>query len=103
MAAEKMLDFSDCTIVTPPKLGKLEQKAVTVLQEEIQKRTGIKPSTTAGWPGGPKPLIVVCLQSELEQISVPFLYDIKNITIPGSEGFCVDMHACLFTLVPIDR
>jgi len=92
-----MLDFSDCVIVTPTKLGKVEQKAVVVLQEEIQKRTGIKPSTTTRWPDGPKPLIVVCLQSELEQIGVPFLYDIKNITIPGSEGFCVTLKHAVVT------
>ena len=35
------LDFSGAVIVAPPDLGGTEQKAVTVLREEIQKRTGI--------------------------------------------------------------
>ena len=86
-AAEKMLDFSDCVIVTPPKLGKVEQKAVVVLQEEIQKRTGIQLPKTNRWPSANQPVIAVGLQSQTRQFVSPFLADLKNITIPGKEGF----------------
>ncbi|MHC4622833.1 MAG: hypothetical protein ACYS4W_02910, partial [Planctomycetota bacterium] len=50
LAGQEMLDFSDCVIVAPGSLSKVEQKAVAVLQEEIQKRTGITPQTTKNWP-----------------------------------------------------
>ena len=86
-AAEKMLDFSNCVIVTPPKLRKVEQKAVVVLQEEIQKRTGIQLPKTNRWPSADQPVIAVGLQSQTRQFVGPFLSDTKNIRIPGKEGF----------------
>jgi len=88
-AAEKMLDFSDCVIVTPTKLGKVEQKAVVVLQEEIRKRTGIQLPKTNRWPSADQPVIAVGLQSQTRQFVGPFLSDTKNIRIPGKEGFCL--------------
>ena len=88
-AAEKMLDFSDCVIVTPTKLGKVEQKAVVVLQEEIQKRTGIQLVRADVWPSADQPVIAVGLQSQTRQFVSPFLSDMKNIRIPGKEGFCL--------------
>jgi hypothetical protein len=88
-AAQKMLDFSNCAIVTPKKLGKVEQKAVVVLQEEIQKRTGIQLPKTNRWPSADQPVIAVGLQSQTRQFVGPFLSDTKNIRIPGKEGFCL--------------
>jgi len=89
IAAEKMLDFSNCVIVTPTKLGKVEQKAVIVLQEEIQKRTGINLAKADRWPSADQPVIAVGLQSQINQFAGPFLSRIKNIRIPGKEGFCL--------------
>jgi len=86
-AAQKMLDFSDCVIVTPAKLGKVEQKAVTVLAEEIEKRTGIKLAKTNRWPSDRRPVIAVGLQSQIKQFAGPFSSEIRDI--PGSEGFCL--------------
>jgi len=88
-AAEKMLDFSDCVIVTPSKPGKVEQKAVTVLQEEIQKRTGIRLPKATRWPRDHKPVIAVGLRAQVEQFAAPLLSDVENVAIPGSEGFCL--------------
>ncbi len=41
-ASSASLDFTSSVIVTAPKLERLEHKAVTVLREEIHKRTGIQ-------------------------------------------------------------
>ncbi len=49
-AAEVMEDFSNCVIVTPAKSGPVEAKAITVLQEEIKKRTGIYITVQNTWP-----------------------------------------------------
>jgi len=84
-----MLDFSDCVIVTGAKPGKVEQKAVVVLQEEIQKRTGIQLPKTNRWPSADQPVIAVGLQSQIEQFAGPFLSEAKNMGIPGEEGFCL--------------
>ncbi|MHC4338321.1 MAG: hypothetical protein ACYSTG_10330, partial [Planctomycetota bacterium] len=87
IAAENMLDFSKCVIVTPKKLGKVEQKAVTVLQEEIQKRTGMQLPKTNRWPGDDQAVIAVGLQSQIKKFAGPFLSDTKKMRIPGKEGF----------------
>ncbi|MHC4215892.1 MAG: glycoside hydrolase family 20 zincin-like fold domain-containing protein, partial [Planctomycetota bacterium] len=83
MAAEGMLDFSNCVIVTDKNPGKLEQKAVSVLQEEIQKRTGIKPKAGAYKPAANTPAIIVGLQSNATA------KDAKKAAIAGAEGFYI--------------
>ncbi|MHC4482480.1 MAG: hypothetical protein ACYSW4_02915 [Planctomycetota bacterium] len=91
IAAQKMLDFSDCVVVVPKGPGKIEQKAVTVLQEEIQKRTGIKLPVTGDWPGGGKAVIAVGLQPQIHQVTAPLilLSDSSPMVRPASEGFCL--------------
>jgi hypothetical protein len=89
IAAEKMLDFCDCVIVTAQKPGKVEQKAIAVLQEEIEKRTGIKPRLIHDWPSDTQAVIAVGLQSQIRQFADRVLSEIENIDIPGSEGFCL--------------
>jgi hypothetical protein len=86
-AAQKMLDFSDCVIVTPPKLEKLEQKAVTILQQEIEKRTAIKLPVTHTWPGQGKAVIAVGPVSQMRQFAGPLLFEIRHAVGPGREGF----------------
>jgi hypothetical protein len=83
MAAEGMLDFSKCVIIIDKNPGKLEQKAVTVLQEEIQKRTGIKPKAVNFDPAEKTPAIFVGLQSNATA------KDAKNAKISGAEGFYI--------------
>jgi len=85
--AADMLDFSDSVIVVPRDTGRVEQKAVVVLQEEIQKRTGIQLSTTHQWPAGGKSVIAVGLQSQIKQFGGPLTSEAQKIEIPGKEGF----------------
>jgi len=82
-----LLDFSSCVIVVGGQLGPLEQKAITVLREEIQKRTGIMPETAHDWPAGNKPVVAVGLGSQAAQFAGPFLADVSGIVIGGDEGF----------------
>ena len=89
LAAQKTLDFSDCVVVTRPNAGKVERKAVLVLQEEVQKRTGIKLSEAHRWPGDSRAVIAVGLQSQMGQFAGPFSSDVENVNIPGDEGFCL--------------
>jgi hypothetical protein len=86
-AAQKMLDFSDCVIVTAANPGRYEQKAVTVLQEEIAGRTGIEPAQVDRWPAGAKAVIAVGLESQKRQFAKPFQDDKRLIGIAGAEGF----------------
>jgi hypothetical protein len=81
------LDFSTSVLVTPPNLGATEQKAITVLREEIQKRTGIDLPQATQWPAAPGPVIAVGLQSRLKQFAGPFAAELEKTRIPGPEGF----------------
>ncbi len=58
-ASKTNLDFTNSVIVTPRKLDKLEHKAITVLQEEIQKRTGIRLNTATKWPKNQQTVIAI--------------------------------------------
>jgi len=85
--AASTVEFSDCVIVTAKQQGSVEQKATAVLQEEIEKRTGISLKTTDSWPGGNESVIAVGLISQMEQLAGPVLADVQKLNIPGAEGF----------------
>jgi len=86
-ATQNMLDFSDCIIVTPEKLAKVEQKVITILQEEIQKRTGIAIAVTNKWPKDDTSVIAVGTKDKLKKFAGPFSSEFKNLNIGGAEGF----------------
>ena len=48
-----------------------ERKAVTVLCEEIEKRTGIQLKQATQWPDSPTPVIALGLQSQVKQFAGP--------------------------------
>ena len=66
-ASGTSFDFTNSVIVTPLKLERLEQKAITVLREEIQKRTGIQLSTLTEWPKNQQSVIAV---GQTEQMKI---------------------------------
>lgn len=86
-ATQNMLDFSDCIIVTPEKLAKVEQKVITILQEEIQKRTGIAIAVTNKWSKEDTSVIAVGPKDKLKKFAGPFSSEFKNLNIGGAEGF----------------
>ena len=86
-ASAASLDFTNSVIVTPPKLEKLEQKAITVLQEEIQKRTGIQLSTLTEWPKNQQPVIAVGQTAQIRLLAVSYADILENGRTPGKEGF----------------
>jgi len=83
----KMLDFSDCVILAAEETGKIQQKAVTILQEEIHKRTGIKPKVTHLLPADSKSIIAV-MKKQPGQFALN-LSGMSNLNVPGPEGFCL--------------
>ena len=88
-ALDANLDFSKSIIITPRRMGGVERKAVTVLQEEIQKRTGILLSASAKWPGGKQPVIAIGLLNQIKDFAGPYVDLFKTGKKPGKEGFCL--------------
>ncbi len=86
-ASKTNLDFTNSVIVTPQKLGKLERKAITVLQEEIQKRTGILLNTLTKWPKNQQTVIAIGQEGQMEDFAGPYSNIFTNGHTLSREGF----------------
>jgi len=86
-ASNTNLDFTNSVIVTPRKLDKLEQKAITVLQEEIQKRTGIQLNTATKWPKNQQTVIAIGQEEQMKDFAGPYSNIFANGQTLNKEGF----------------
>ena len=86
-ASSANLDFTNSVIVTPPKLERLELKAITVLREEIQKRTGIQLSTLTQWPKNQQSVIAVGQTGQIKILAGPYSDILEDGQALGKEGF----------------
>jgi hypothetical protein len=81
------LDFTDSVIVAPPKLERLEQKAITVLREEIQKRTGIQLSTLTKWPENQRSVIAVGQTAQMKMLAGSYSDILEDGKTLNREGY----------------
>lgn len=86
-ASVKSLDFTNSVIVTPTKLEKLEQKAIIVLLEEIQKRTGIQLKISTEWPKNQQPVIAVGQTGQIKVLAGTYSNILEDGQNLGKEGF----------------
>ncbi len=86
-ASNTNLDFTNSVIVTPRKLGKLEHKAITVLQQEIHKRTGIRLNTATKWPKNQQTVIAVGQEEQMKDFAGPYSNIFANGQSLDKEGF----------------
>ena len=86
-AADASLEFTNSIIVVPSKLERLEQKAITVLREEIHKRTGIQLNTLTEWPENRRPVIAVGQAEQMKILAGPYSGILENGQGLGKEGF----------------
>jgi hypothetical protein len=95
VAAERHRLFSDCVVVAPQQMGEVEEKALAVLQEEIEKRTGIRPERTSQWPEDAKLVIAIGLQSQVPQFAGPFADTLKmgSLGLPGADSFYLSVRS----------
>jgi hypothetical protein len=63
------LDFTNSVIVTPANTDKLELRAITVLREEIQKRTGVRLNTLVEWPARRQAVICVGETAQVKRLA----------------------------------
>lgn len=84
-----MIDISEACILTSSEASRLESKAVAVLIEEVEKRTGVRLKTVYDWPSHDKPVIVVGTEASLEKLVKPYRGFLDRLDRPGSEGYRV--------------
>ncbi len=81
------LDFKNGVIVSPPDLSGPERKAITMLVEEVEKRTHVLWSVTNGWPSANIPVIAVGNRSTLKQLAGPYTKELTESKAAGPEGY----------------
>ncbi|MDN5210843.1 alpha-glucuronidase family glycosyl hydrolase [Fulvivirgaceae bacterium BMA12] len=83
-AGVSYLDITASTIVTGKTLSNIEQNAIKMLIEEVEKRTQLRLNSISKWPKKSGPLIVIGRQNVLRQFE-------SKIKIPenrtGAEGY----------------
>ncbi|OHB79121.1 MAG: hypothetical protein A2W31_11720 [Planctomycetes bacterium RBG_16_64_10] len=82
-----VIDLSNAVLVIPQQRGALQRKAVEVLQQEVQRRTGIHLPTTHEWPADGRPAIAIALQSQQQEIGGPLLAELSAPMSLRAEGF----------------
>src|SRR6266516_1515388 len=92
LAPLNALDLKPAVVVSPPNLSSPEKKAVTMLIEEVEKRTHVIWPATTSWPSSNAPVILVGNKSALEPFAGPYTKDLQSLRGPsGAEGYQVSV------------
>ena len=82
------LDLSKAVVVSPENVSGPEKKAVTMLVEEVEKRTQIRWERSSSWPPSPTPVIAVGPASALNSFAGEFAEELSNDRgVDGAEGY----------------
>ncbi len=82
------LDLSNAVVVFLANLSATEKKAVTMLVEEVEKRTHVLLPTMTAWPSSGAPVIAVGNLSTLQQFAGPYSKELLAVRkAAGPEGY----------------
>jgi len=85
--SSQSLDFSNAEIICFEKKDKVVNKAVSVLQEEIEKRTDIQLKVKKKWTDNKQPVIAIGLENNLSKFPEQHQTDISNMESINAEGY----------------
>ena len=81
-------DLRRATVVSPADLSGPEKRAVTMLIEEVEKRTQIRWTNAFSWPSAGTPVIAIGPASELKAFAGEWGEDLsRNGRVEGAEGY----------------
>src|SRR5437016_9112634 len=84
----RAVDLSRAIVVRPPDLSGPPGKAVTMLIEEVEKRTRIRWNHGASWPVSPTPIIAVGVASEISLFAGEYAEELAEARKPEQpEGY----------------
>jgi hypothetical protein len=86
-AADPVVDLTKAIIVTPPGLSGPETKAVTMLVEEVEKRTQIRWPRASDWPTDASSVIVVGQAAGVEKLAGGRWTNTASRRKDGREGY----------------
>jgi hypothetical protein len=82
------IDLSQAVVVVPPDLSGPENKAVTMLMEEVEKRTRIRWESTTTWPSKETPVIAVGPASALRAFAGEYVDELSTDSkVSVAEGY----------------
>jgi len=88
------LDLKQAVVVSPPGFSGPEAKAVLMLIDEVEKRTGIRWPSLNAWPAPNVPVVAVGPQAALNAFAGPYLEPLRALgDFPGSEGYRLRVQA----------
>lgn len=79
-------DYTGASIYLSDKKNELIQKAVEVLQEEIQIHPGVRVPLVSK-PGTGKRLVIIGIEEKIAGLPVSRIIALKSLPATGSEGF----------------
>ena len=83
-----MLDFSKALVVSPATLSTPEQKAVTMLIEEVAKRTHVRWDRSMTWPSNDTPVVALGPSSALKEFSGKYFNELSSEpSFSAAEGY----------------
>ena len=82
-----MIDLNAAVVLTPAGLTGPEQKAVTMLLDEVEKRTVVRWPVVHEWPEDAQTVIAVGPESSLEGLTGPFASQATLEPAKGAEGY----------------
>ena len=80
-----VVDLSRAVVVSPPGLSRVEQNAITMVIEEVEKRSLIRWSHVTAWPDTSDPVIVVGTAATLGGFAPSSTLDATDTSAP--EGY----------------
>jgi hypothetical protein len=84
------LDLKEAVVVSPPGLSGPEQKALTMLVEEVAKRSQVRWECQTAWPPAKTPVIGVGPVSALAQFAGAYASELQaDRAVSGAEGYRV--------------
>lgn len=81
------LNFSKASILFPDQKNTQLAKAVQVLQEEIQKKSGLQLAVTGRMAKTANPVVAVGIEGQLEKFPPGFSIALNNLPATGKDGF----------------
>jgi len=87
-ACAAMLDVTHAVVVAPSGLSATEQRAATMLIEEVEKRTGVRWERSQAWPEAPATVIALGPAAALDAVAGKFASEMRQgQAVTGAEGF----------------
>jgi hypothetical protein len=84
------LELRNAVVVFPPDLPRAEQKAVQMLEEEVEKRAQIRWPESTEWPANGM-VVAVGPASKLKRFAGPFASQMQNQVTNAPEGYRVSI------------